>query len=271
MLVSITLIGAAVGIAAAQPVVKRSTPRALRRDAEVYVVFDNSRSMEARRAGGPSRFARAKRIAERVRAQLPDVPFGVASFAIYVLPHLFPTGDPALFDAVVHDAVRIGVPPSPNVFSPNQRTTDLSALSAMSQSFFDHSATRRLLIVFTDGESNKFFAGDVGVAFHHPFIHTIFVHVWDPRERIYLSSGKVDPGYRPDPSSGGQLAAIAAATHGEVISEHALGAIVSRARADIGSGPVRYLAPEPGRTPLAPWALAVAFVPLAFILRRRNL
>ena len=33
----------------------------------------------------------------------------------------------------------------------------------------------------------------------------------------------------------------------------------------------RHLAPEPGRTPLAPWVLGIAFVPLAFILRRRNL
>jgi von Willebrand factor type A domain len=271
ILVSITLIGAALGIAAAQPVLTRSTPRALRTDAEVYAVFDNSRSMLARRLGGASRFQRAKTIAERVRAELPDVPFGVASFAIFVLPHLFPTGDPAVFNAVVHDAVRIGSPPSPNVFAPNERTTDLSALSSMSDAFFDHSATRRLVIVFTDGESDKFFAGDVAIAFHHPFIHTIFVQVWDPRERIYLPGGKEDPGYRPDPSSRSQLAAIATATHGDVFPERAVGAIVSRARADLASGPVKHLAPEPGRTPLAPWVLGIAFVPLAFILRRRNL
>ena len=271
MLVSITLIGAALGIAAAQPVLTRSTPRALRTDAEVYAVFDNSRSMEARRLGSPSRFQRAKKVADRVRAELPDVPFGVASFAIFVLPHLFPTGDPAVFDAVVRDAVRIGSPPSPNVFAPNERTTDLSAISSLADAYFDHSATRRLVIVFTDGESNKFFPGDVGIAFHHPLIHTILVHVWDPRERIYLQGGKPDPGYRPDPSSRSQLDALATATHGAVFSDRSVGAIVRRARDDLGSGPVQHLAPEPGRTPLAPWVLGVAFVPLAFILRRRNL
>lgn len=271
ILVSITLIGAGVGIAAAQPVLTRSTPRALRTDAEVYAVFDNSRSMEASRLGGRTRFDRAKRIAERVRAELPNVPFGVASFSIFALPHLFPVGDPAVFDAVVRDAVRIGSPPSPNVFAPNERTTDLSALSSMSSSFFDHSATHRLVIVFTDGESNKFFPGDVAVAFHHPPVQAIFVHVWDPRERIYFPDSKEDPGYRPDPSSAGELAALAAATRGAVFSEHNVGAIVSRARADLGSGPVKHLAPEPGRTPLAPWVLGIAFVPLAFILRRRNL
>ncbi len=271
MLVAITLIGAAVGTAAAQPVLTRSTPRALRTDAEAYVVFDNSRSMEASMLGGPSRFARAKRIAERVRAELPDVPFGVASFSIFVLPHLFPVGDPAAFNAVVRNAVRIGSPPSPNVFAPTERTTDLSALSSMSEAYFDHTAKRRLVIVFTDGESDKFFAGDVGIAFHHPYVQTILVHVWDPRERIYFPGGKEDPGYRPDPSSAGQLQALAVATHGAVFSERDVGGIVNRARADLGSGPVKHLAPEPGRTPLAPWVLSIAFAPLAFILRRRNL
>jgi von Willebrand factor type A domain len=271
IIVSITLIAAAVGIAAAQPVLSRSTPRALRTDAEVYVVFDNSRSMEARTLGGPSRFDRAKRIAKRVRAELADVPFGVASFAIYALPHLFPTGDPAVFDAVVRDAVRIGSPPSPNVFESNERTTYLSAISSLSDSYFDHSATHRLVIVFTDGESNKFFPGDVGAAFRHPFVHTILVQVWNSRERIYLPGDKEDPGYRPDPSGRSQLEALAVATHGAVFPEQAIGAIVSRARSDLGSGPVKHLSPEPGRTPLAPWVLGVAFVPLAFILRRRNL
>jgi hypothetical protein len=271
ILASITLIGAAVGIAAAQPVLTRSTPRALRTDAEVYAVFDNSRSMEASRLGGPSRFDRAKHLARRIRADLPDVPFGVASFSIFALPQLFPVGDPAVFNAVVRDAVRIGSPPSPNVFEPTERTTDLSALSSMSNSFFDHSATRRLVIVFTDGESDKFFPGDVAIAFHHPFVQTIFVHVWDPRERIYLPDDREDPSYRPDPSSTGQLEALATATHGAVFSEDDLGAIASRVRSDVGSGPVRRLAPEPGRTPLAPWVLGFAFVPLAFILRRRNL
>jgi hypothetical protein len=271
IIVAITLIAAALGIAAAQPVLTRSTPRALRTDAEVYVVFDNSRSMQARRLGGATRLQRAKRLAVRVRGALPDVPFGVASFAIFVLPHLFPSGDPAVFDSVVRDAVRVGSPPSPNVFAPTERTTDLSAISSMSDSYFDHTAKRRLVVVFTDGESNKFFPVDVGVAFHHPLVQTILVHVWDPRERIYLGGSRQDPGYRPDPSSRRELESLAAATHGAVFSERDEGAIVSRMRSDLGSGPVRHLAPEPGRTPLAPWVLCIAFVPLSVILRRRNL
>jgi len=271
MIVSLTLIAALLGVAAAQPVLRRTTPRTERMDAQAYVVFDVSRSMEARRAGGRDRLERAKRIALRVRSALPDIPFGVASFAIFALPHLFPTSDAQTFAATVRDAVRIGSPPSPNVFSGSERTTDLSAISILANGFFAPHVTRGLVIVFTDGESNQFFAGDVANAYRHK-IRLIFVQVWDPQERIYLGAGDAtDPGYRPDPAGSADLAALALATRGDVFSEQELGAIISRARADLGSGPTRRLSSEPGRTPLAPWILCVAFVPLGIVLRRRNL
>jgi hypothetical protein len=270
MVGSLTLIAALVGVAAAQPILRRTTPRTERKDAQAYVVFDVSRSMEARREGGPDRLERAKRIAIRVRSALPDVPFGVASFAIYALPHLFPTVDEQTFAATVRDAVRIGSPPSPNIFSGLERTTDLSALSALGNGFFAPHTERGLVIVFTDGESNQFFAGDVGSAYRNR-IQLIIVHIWDPRERIYIGRDTIDPGYRPDPASKADIASLALATHGSVFSERAVGGIVDRARADLGNGPTRRLSAEPGRTPLAPWILGVAFVPLAVVLRRRNL
>ena len=270
MVGSLTLIAALVGIAAAQPVLRRTTPRAERTDAQAYVVFDVSRSMGARRQGGPDRLERAKRIAVHVRSALSDVPVGVASFAIYALPHLFPTGDRQTFAATVRDAVRIGSPPSPNVFSGLERTSDLSSVSELAQGFFAPHTTRGLVIVFTDGESNQFYAGDVANAYRNR-IKLILVQVWDPEERIYVGRNEIDPGYRPDPTSKADLAELALATHGDVFSEKSVGAIIDRARADLGSGPTHRLAAEPGRTPLAPWILCVAFVPLAVVLRRRNL
>ena len=270
MIGALTLIAALVGLAAAQPVLRRTTPRIERTDAQAYVVFDVSRSMEARTERGPDRLERAKRIAIHLRSALPDVPFGVASFAIYALPHLFPTSDAQTFATTVRDAVRIGSPPSPNIFSGLERTTDLASISALSEGFLAPHFQRGLVIVFTDGESNQFFAGDVASAYRRK-IKLILVHVWDPKERIYIGGNATDPGYRPDPASNADLASLALATHGSVFSEQAVGAIVDRARADLGSGPTRRLSAEPGRTPLAPWILVVAFVPLAVVLRRRNL
>ena len=77
-----------------------SEPRQVRTDAEVYFVFDITRSMLASAgAGEPTRLARARRFARRVRAAVPDVPAGIASFTNRVVPHVFPTPSLALFSS----------------------------------------------------------------------------------------------------------------------------------------------------------------------------
>jgi hypothetical protein len=268
---SLTVIAAALGIAAAQPVLTNNASRTSRADAEAYVAIDMSKSMEAKTPSGASRFDRAKKIALRVRAALPDVPFGVASFASTTLPHLFPSSDPSVFAATVRDAVRIGSPPAASVYYQNRRTTDLMALSVIPQGYFDRSAKHRLVIVFTDGETITFSPEELAFALHPSRIQVIFVRVWGGNERIYLSRGKIDPLYRPDPSGGDELTRLAATIGGAAFSEHDVGGIIAKARTDLGAGPKHRLASLPRRTPLAPWALAIAFLPLGVILRRRNL
>jgi hypothetical protein len=270
-LVSLTLVAAALGIAAAQPVLTHNASRASRTDAEAYVAIDMSKSMEARTGGGASRFDRAKGIAVRLRAALPDVPFGVASFASTTLPHLFPSSDLGVFAATVRDAVRIGSPPASSVYYQRRRTTDLMALAVLPQGYFDQSAKHRLVIVFTDGETITFSPEELAFALRPSRIKMMFVRVWGPNERIFLSRGRIDPVYRPDPSGGQELERLATTIGGAAFSEHDVGRIIAQARTDLGAGPNHRLASLPRRTPLAPWALAIAFLPLGVILRRRNL
>ncbi len=270
VLASLTVIAAALGIAAAQPVLTNNASRSSRADAEAYVAIDMSKSMEAKTKAGLSRFDRAKKLAIRVRTALADVPFGVASFASTTLPHLFPSSDASVFAATVRDAVRIGSPPAASVYYQNRRTTDLMALSVLPTGYFDRSAKHRLVIVFTDGETITFSPQELAFALHPSRIQVILVRIWGSNERIYLSRGRVDPVYRPDPSGGPELARLATTIGGAAFSEHDVDGIIAKARADLGSGPKHPLTSLPRRTPLAPWALAVAFLPLGVILRRRN-
>ena len=70
-------------LAAMQPVLELGRERAEREDAELYVVFDTSRSMLAAAAPGePNRLARAEELALRLRARIPLVPVGIASFRL---------------------------------------------------------------------------------------------------------------------------------------------------------------------------------------------
>lgn len=256
-----------VGFAAAQPVLDRAQPRRERVDAEVWFVFDTTRSMYA--AAGvrqPTRFDRARRIANEVRAALPEVRAGVASLTDRALPHLFPTIDGSTFRSTLARSVAIERPP-PSRYA--GLATDLNGLAAVGrQAYFSPETARRVLIVLTDGETEKLGAA-LPVAVRKARIRTIFVHVWRAGESIFLTS-RPEPEYRADPSSRETLGLFAAAVEGTVVSEDARGAIVERARAELGTGPTRSRSRR-DLLALMPFATLAAAFPLALVLLRRNL
>lgn len=255
------------GVAAAQPVVDRSQAQRERADAELLFVFDITRSMHAAAgAREPTRFDRARRIANEIRAALPDVPAGVASVTDRTLPHLFPTIDGSTFRSTLARSLAVERPGSARYA---RLATDLNGLAAVGrQGYFSPEARRRLLIVLTDGESEPVKAS-LPAVLGRARIRTIFVQVWAPAESIFLTS-QPEPDYRPDPSSEATLARYAAAVDGVVFTEAQVAAIVDRARAELGEGPTR---PRRQRDlfALMPYATLAAVLPLALVLRRRNL
>jgi hypothetical protein len=272
-LLALVAIGLLLALAATQPVLARVTPRLVRSDAQVYVVFDVSLSMAASpSAAEKTRLERAKRLALQLRARLPEVPVGVASFALRTVPHLFPTLDEAVFAGVVDESVQILEPPAPTS-RPGIRVTDLASIGELPKNgYFEPEATHRLVVVFTDGESERVFAEGIAVAFRGPpVVKAIFVGVSEPDERIHLPDGGVDPGYQTDPTGVRLLEELAAATGGAAFSEHDLRAIAGRARADLGDGQVTRQGRNRSRIPLAPWLVLAAAIPLGIVLRRRNL
>ena len=140
--------------AAAQPVVDRATPKQERVDAEILFVFDTTRSMHA--AAGvdePTRFDRARRIANEVRAAFPEVRAGIGSLTDRVLPHLFPTSDGSSFRSTLARSISIERPPP---VSYRTLATDLNGLAAVGQQgYFSPESSARLLIVLSDGESER--------------------------------------------------------------------------------------------------------------------
>src|SRR5262249_11518636 len=95
-----------------RPVIRQTESRYLRTDAQAIFAIDISRSMLAATSPtSPNRLARAKHAAERLRAAIPDVPAGVASFTDRVLPNLLPTPDAVTFDATVERSIGIERPP----------------------------------------------------------------------------------------------------------------------------------------------------------------
>jgi hypothetical protein len=268
--VALVLLPALVAVAAAQPVVIRNRMVSERADAQAFVLFDTSLSMTASAAPGrPTRLARAKRLALRLRQALPDLPMGVASMTDRSLPNLLPTTDPTLFARTVTQAVAIDEPPPSKAYS--NRATTFAALVALNEShFYSQGVQKRLLIVLTDGESSKV-SPLLNLTLPNR-IPTLLVHVWEPGERIFRTNGRPDPKYVSDPRSARALNAVASATSGsQAFDEHDIGAVVQAARNVVGHATTRAHIAGYERIPLAPWFVLGGILPLAFVLWRRNI
>jgi hypothetical protein len=269
--VAVVVIAALFGLAATQPTVVRRSQQHIRTDAEAWFVLDTSLSMKAAAGpGSPSRFRRAQSLAIRLRNELADVPVGVASITDRALPHLFPSPDSDTFDVTVERSMGIERPPPTDGFS--SRFTTLGSIARIaSDKIFAPTTRKRLIVVFTDGETKPFVDESLGTVFRQPpGVHAVFVRIWGAGEHVY-DGHRMDPLYRPDPSSATYIQQLAATTGGVAVDAGDFGAVVKAAREALGHGPTQVLKNEQRRLELAPYLAGFAFLPLGFLLWRRNL
>jgi len=271
-IVALALVPAFVGVAAAQPVVVRQHPYAQRADAQVFFVFDTSRSMAARAApGAPTRLARAKREVLRLLPRLGDIPAGIAAMTDRTLPVLMPTSDLGLLQRTIRQSIAVDRPP-PSQHYPDRATT-LGALASIAAThFFPPSVRHPIVVVFTDGETSPL-SSDLRYTLRlapQTAIVPLLVHVSRPGEHIY-ARGKIDPRYVPDPQSAELLRRFATLFRGRVFPEGDVGGIAGAIHAAAGRATAHTAVTQYARVALAPWFVLGAVLPLAFLLWRRNL
>jgi hypothetical protein len=262
------LLVACLAAAAAQPALRRSSRRPVRTDAQIVFVLDVTRSMLARSSPhAPTRFARAVSLAERLSGAFPDVPAGVASLSDWLLPHVFPTLDRTVFVRSLERTIGPGRP-APYADQPN--ATDFSALFALGPGrYFDAKTTRRLAVVLSDGESRPFTQQPLVAALRQRRVRLLVVRVWRRGEGVYLGARR-DPGYVSDPLAMVPLEQLATSTAGgRVFFEDEPGAISTRMRQLLGSGPRATIANRRQTVPLAPYVVLAGVLPLGFLLVRR--
>jgi hypothetical protein len=242
----------------------------VRTDAQAFYVFDTSESMRASRGPGrPTRLDRALGEAQRMRLALSDVPSGVATMTDRVLPHLFPTTSEEVFQATLADSVGIDRPPPKGLAD---RATTFAALDTLAgTNFFSAGISRRLVILFTDGETAPYFAGDLREALRaRPRTSFVIVRTWHANERIHRGRS-VDRAYRPDATSADAVRRLAAVLDGRTFDEGDIRGALAAAREDLGTGRLASVGQGLHVVALARWLALAALVPLAFLLWRRNL
>jgi hypothetical protein len=266
--VALALIPVLLGLAATQPVLVRSEARPERSDAEVFFVVDTSRSMlAAASAAAPTRYERAATAARELQLELPQVPVGLASITSRVLPHLLPTTDTRVIAATLRESMGVDRPPAATFV---ELATALGSLEDVPRgNYFSPDAEKRLLVVFTDGETQGVPPGLARPFTKRPRIETIFVRLWAADERIY-ETGAAESGYLPLPSGGPRLERARSLLGGQVFDESELGEVRAAAARILGSGPTRAREIEGQRLALMPYLTLAAFAPLLFLLWRRN-
>jgi hypothetical protein len=264
------------GLAAAQPVLTDRTVVRTRGDVAVLFVLDTSRSMAASLSPtSPTRLARAKQAALRLRAAIPDVPAGVATLTDRVLPDLLPVPDGAGFDAVVERGVAIEDPP------PVTQATNATSYAALDDiaagNYFTKRTTRRVIVLLTDGESNPFdpdqlahrLSPQAGYRF-------LAIRFWNQNEAVFDPDGQREPSYHPDPTGRVLLAQLASALGGRSFEESQSDEAASYLREAVGRGPTSRAQQLPGQRALAPYIaglaillLLIAVVPAGVVRRCR--
>jgi hypothetical protein len=267
---AIVAFSALLAIGAAQPVFERERSHSVRGDAEALFVFDTTRSMAAADSPGDStRFERARALGRRLRSAVPELRVGLATVTDRVLPHLFPTGRSESFQATLSDAIGIEQPAS--VQRGNALGSSFEAFAALPKSgFFTEQSKRRVLVVFTDAESRPFDPDQLRLEFRQSHIRTAIVRVGHAGEQVFTARGEPEPGYQSVGGAEEAAATFSRATGGRAFEEDELGSVVDYVRSAVGTGGPRIEARDVEPTPLAAWAFGAAFLPLAFLLWRRN-
>ncbi|HEY1777869.1 MAG TPA: vWA domain-containing protein [Solirubrobacteraceae bacterium] len=262
---------ALLGLAAAQPAFSDQTAAGTRTGVAVLFVVDTSRSMAASMTpSSPTRLARAINEAVRLRAAVPDVAAGVATFTDRVLPDLLPVPDVAGFDAVVQRAVTIENPPP---ITQSLRATNYGALDEIaSGNYFEPSVTRRVVVFLTDGESNPFdpgaLASHLGIQNGYRFIAIRF---WNGKEAVFDANGRSEPGYHPDATGSVLLSGLAAALGGRYFEESDAGSATSYLRQLVGRAPIGRTRRLLGERALAPYVAGLALALLLAVVLPRGL
>ena len=248
------------GLAAARPSLRIEHSRLVRRDVQVEVVLDSSRSMLAASAANrPARWQRAEAFARRLRAEVPNVPMGLSSLTNRLLPYLFPTSDARAFDLVLDQAYGIQRPPP--ALTQDRWVTIFDPLGQVAvRRFFSPSVHRRVLVVLSDAEARPFDVGAVLRQLERAGTTPVVVRFWRAGERIFRSDSRTYRATQPDALDALRRAGWPA------FSETQLGPAIRFIRGRVGSGPLVRVGYQREELHLAtPIALA-AFVPLLVLV-----
>ena len=254
---------ALVGLAATQPALTHTSSLRVRSGVQAVFVLDTSRSMAASASPrAATRLDRAVEASVALRNDVPEIEAGAATLTDRVLPDLLPVPDRAGFTSVVRRAIAVEAPPPQHS---GVRATDYGALAGLaSGNVFAPAASRRIVVLLTDGESKPSSAADLERALPaDKGYRFLALQFWRGDESVYGQDGKAETAYRPDPSGGATLRDVAAGLGGRSFDESQVTQAAAYLRRLIGPGPtVEAAGTQDSRVALAPYVALLGLLAL---------
>ena len=191
------LILALLGFAFAEPYLVHRQEVFERNDAEVCYLFDNAGSMAASvESGSPTRMDRALAIARSLTASgaMEGVPTCIGTFTAKTSIHLPSTAHTPTVLGVLEDVIVVGDPPPTSGCRQGEVCTSFNAIEEAARMLFSNNddSIRRVLVVFTDGETKSFPEQSTAAALENRGIDVVFVDLWSLDERIFNTPGCVE-------------------------------------------------------------------------------
>lgn len=232
--VGILVLAGLVAATAAQPAIRTTDSTPVRSDAEMFLTFDVSRSMLATSTpGGVVRLERARTLGTDVHAALKDIPTGVATLTNRMMPLLFPTGDGRGVTAVLDHSLQI-MQPRPERLAAARASSLASLGLAADRSYFNPSSRKRILVVFSDLDSDFFSLDGTLRLLRAHRIEPFIVRVAATGERIFDPAGRP---YAYDSVSTVTVEGLRRAKW-QAFEEGESARLVAAIRSYIGAGPV---------------------------------
>ena len=220
--------------------------------------------------GAPTRLARARRRARlRSASSLDDVRVGLACADGQDASHLLSSADPDVFASVLARSIGIEAPGPSGLNEPGDRSR--RARRDPHARLLPASAQRRLVVVFTDGESRPFDSARLRIGFRPApgHLQTIVIRFWGDEERVY-TRGLPDVAYRPDSGSAKAVRRLRRRPAARSTVSDDLDAATKRAREVVEGAPATAIDRDLTQTPLAPYLIAVDSRPARLLLVRRS-
>ena len=140
-----------------------------------------------------------------------------------------------------------------------------------SSGYFSPGARRRVVVILTDGESVQDELASLPARLDAERIKPFLVRIWGADERIYFPDGTLNGAYNPDPASENEMLALANSLQTPLYTAGDAAKVTEDLREALGKGPHGTRGRELQSTPLAPIFVGLAFLPLLYLLYRRNL